>query len=79
LIADIVSENPTMHERLVASHPLGRFAEPEEVTGAVVWLATSKSSSVTGVALTVDAGYLAAQSHQRESSLPTTNESEDRQ
>ena len=59
LIADMVSENPAMHEQLVASHPLGRIAEPEEVADAIVWLATSKSSYVTGVALPVDGGYLA--------------------
>ena len=41
------------------SHPLGRIAEPEEVADAIVWLATNKSSCVTGVALPVDGGYLA--------------------
>jgi NAD(P)-dependent dehydrogenase (short-subunit alcohol dehydrogenase family) len=60
LIADMMTENPSMHEHLVASHPLGRIAEPEEVADAIVWLATSKSSYVTGVALPVDGGYLAA-------------------
>src|SRR3954452_24568637 len=59
LIADMISENPEMHERLVASHPLGRIAEPEEVADAIVWLATGRSSYVTGVALPVDGGYLA--------------------
>jgi NAD(P)-dependent dehydrogenase (short-subunit alcohol dehydrogenase family) len=58
LIADMVCENPTMHGHLVASHPLG-IAEPEEVADAIVYLATSKSSYVTGVALPVDGGYLA--------------------
>jgi NAD(P)-dependent dehydrogenase (short-subunit alcohol dehydrogenase family) len=60
LIADMVSENPALHERLVASHPLGRIAEPQEVADAIVWLATEKSSYVTGIALPVDGGYLAA-------------------
>jgi NAD(P)-dependent dehydrogenase (short-subunit alcohol dehydrogenase family) len=60
LIADMMSENPILHERLVASHPLGRIAEPEEVAEAIVWLATRKSSYVTGIALPVDGGYLAA-------------------
>jgi NAD(P)-dependent dehydrogenase (short-subunit alcohol dehydrogenase family) len=59
LIADMITENPEMHEQLVASHPLGRIAEPEEVADSVVWLASSKSSYVTGVALPVDGGYLA--------------------
>ncbi|MEN3279404.1 MAG: hypothetical protein V7607_544 [Solirubrobacteraceae bacterium] len=43
----------------VASHPLGRIAEPEEVADSIVWLATDRSSYVTGVALPVDGGYLA--------------------
>jgi len=59
LIADMITENPEMHEQLVALHPLGRIAEPEEVADSIVWLATSKSSSVTGVALPVHGGYLA--------------------
>jgi NAD(P)-dependent dehydrogenase (short-subunit alcohol dehydrogenase family) len=48
-----------MHEQLVASRPLGRIAEPEEVADAIMYLATSKSSYVTGIALPVDGGYLA--------------------
>jgi NAD(P)-dependent dehydrogenase (short-subunit alcohol dehydrogenase family) len=48
-----------MNEHLVASHPLGRIAEPEEIADSIVWLATYKSSYVTGVALPVDGGYLA--------------------
>jgi NAD(P)-dependent dehydrogenase (short-subunit alcohol dehydrogenase family) len=59
LIADMITENPELHGNLVASHPLGRIAEPEEVADAIVWLATNKSSYVTGVALPVDGGYLA--------------------
>ena len=59
LIAVMITENPGLHGQLVASHPLGRIAEPEEVADAIVWLATNKSSYVTGVALPVDGGYLA--------------------
>ena len=59
LIAEMVTENPELHERLVASHPLGRIAEPEEIADSILWLATDKSSYVTGIALPVDGGYLA--------------------
>jgi NAD(P)-dependent dehydrogenase (short-subunit alcohol dehydrogenase family) len=59
LIADMVTENPEMHEHLVAAHPLGRIAEPEEIADSILYLATDKSSYVTGVALPVDGGYLA--------------------
>jgi NAD(P)-dependent dehydrogenase (short-subunit alcohol dehydrogenase family) len=58
-IGDMITENPELHEQLVASHPLGRIAEPEGVADAIVWLATNRSSYVTGVAPPVDGGYLA--------------------
>jgi NAD(P)-dependent dehydrogenase (short-subunit alcohol dehydrogenase family) len=45
---------------LIASHPIGRIAQPEEIADAVVWLASEKASYVTGVALPIDGGYTAA-------------------
>jgi NAD(P)-dependent dehydrogenase (short-subunit alcohol dehydrogenase family) len=39
--------------------PMGRFAEPEEYIGPVVFLASDASSMVTGHVLPVDGGYLA--------------------
>ncbi len=58
LIAEMVTENPSLHEHLVASHPLGRIAEPQEIADAIVY-GSDKSSYVTGVALAVDGGYTA--------------------
>ncbi|MDQ3866762.1 MAG: SDR family oxidoreductase [Actinomycetota bacterium] len=37
--------------------PLGRFGEPEEIADAVAWLASERSSYVTGINLRVDGGW----------------------
>ena len=42
-----------------ARHPLLRFGRPEEVTEAVLYLASDRASFTTGVALPVDGGRLA--------------------
>ncbi len=39
------------------AHPLGRVADPEEVAEAVLFLASDRSSFITGVDLPVDGGY----------------------
>jgi len=44
--------------RTRATHPLGRFATPEEVARATVWLCSPAASFITGHALPVDGGYL---------------------
>jgi NAD(P)-dependent dehydrogenase (short-subunit alcohol dehydrogenase family) len=40
LIAEMINDNPELHEELTAAHPLGRIAEPEEIADAIVWLAS---------------------------------------
>jgi NAD(P)-dependent dehydrogenase (short-subunit alcohol dehydrogenase family) len=38
-------------------HPLGRFAQPEEIARAMLFLASEEASFVTGAVLPVDGGY----------------------
>ncbi len=40
-------------------HPLGRFAQPEEIARAMLFLASEEASFVTGAVLPVDGGYTA--------------------
>jgi 2-deoxy-D-gluconate 3-dehydrogenase len=44
---------------LVARIPAGRFAEPDEIAGAAVFLASRAAGYVNGAVLTVDGGWLA--------------------
>jgi NAD(P)-dependent dehydrogenase (short-subunit alcohol dehydrogenase family) len=51
--------DPGSLERLVAEVPMGRLVQPEEVAEACVFLASDEASAVTGLAMTVDAGWTA--------------------
>lgn len=41
---------------LAGLHPIGRYAKPEEVAGAALFLASHKAAFITGVILPVDGG-----------------------
>jgi NAD(P)-dependent dehydrogenase (short-subunit alcohol dehydrogenase family) len=56
---DIFAQVPEFEERWLAAEPVGRFAAPEEIATAVVWLCSDAASFVTGVALPVDGGWVA--------------------
>jgi NAD(P)-dependent dehydrogenase (short-subunit alcohol dehydrogenase family) len=52
-------EDPIKYKEFVAQIPMGRWGELEELTGAVVFLASDASSYVTGTPLFVDGGWIA--------------------
>ncbi len=48
----------TARGRTILDHtPLGRFGEPEELVGTLVWLCSDASRFVTGVVVPVDGGF----------------------
>jgi 3-oxoacyl-[acyl-carrier protein] reductase len=53
MIASIPAERRSSLEALI---PLGRFAEPSEMTAAVSFLASTEAGYITGVVLPVDGG-----------------------
>ena len=52
-------EDAERSEALLVRLPAGRFGEPEDLKGAVVYLASDASSYVHGVTIPVDGGWLA--------------------
>jgi NAD(P)-dependent dehydrogenase (short-subunit alcohol dehydrogenase family) len=54
-----VAGNPAIEKAMTDVSPMKRFAEPEEIANAVVWLCSDSASFVNGHALAVDGGALA--------------------
>ena len=57
LTAAIPANQPDRYDLISRRIPTGRWGEPEELQGAVVFLASPASNYVTGAVLTVDGGY----------------------
>jgi len=51
--------DPARRARVIASEPVGRIGNPEEIAEAVVWLCSDAASFVTGHAMSVDGGFVA--------------------
>lgn len=49
---------PEIADQIKASHPLGRIGQPMEIAEAVLWLASDKSSFMTGHEIVLDGGFL---------------------
>lgn len=60
MIDRFVGEGETEYRKaLVAKHPIGRLAQPEEMAGAVLYLASDAARYTTGISIPVDGGSLA--------------------
>ena len=57
--ADMRQSRPEVVAEIEARTPLGRFGEPEELAGGILYLASPASSMVTGHTLAIDGGWLA--------------------
>jgi NAD(P)-dependent dehydrogenase (short-subunit alcohol dehydrogenase family) len=54
-----ITENPELVKRIEQMTPMGRLAEPDEIVGGVLYLASRASAMVTGHTLAIDGGFLA--------------------
>jgi NAD(P)-dependent dehydrogenase (short-subunit alcohol dehydrogenase family) len=57
-LTQALQEDPQRSEAILSRTPLGRWGEPADVAGPVLFLASDAARFVTGVVLPVDGGYL---------------------
>jgi NAD(P)-dependent dehydrogenase (short-subunit alcohol dehydrogenase family) len=52
-------DNPAVYQAFADKIPLNRWGKPEELAGAIVFMASEASSFMTGAVLTIDGGWTA--------------------
>lgn len=53
----VMANDAQLKQDILAHHPIGRIAEPEEIAEIVLWLCSDKASFIVGAAIPVDGGY----------------------
>jgi NAD(P)-dependent dehydrogenase (short-subunit alcohol dehydrogenase family) len=56
LLQELHNAKPELKEGLRAAAPMNRYGKVEEIAEAVLWLASDKSSFITGQTITLDGG-----------------------
>jgi NAD(P)-dependent dehydrogenase (short-subunit alcohol dehydrogenase family) len=57
LIDEKTGEYTSRGQKVIAGTPMGRFGDPEELCGTVLYLLSDLSAFVTGVVIPIDGGY----------------------
>src|SRR5262249_39483846 len=58
-LTQAIVDRPELRARIEQLTPMGRLAEPDELVGGVLYLASRASAMVTGHTLAIDGGFLA--------------------
>jgi NAD(P)-dependent dehydrogenase (short-subunit alcohol dehydrogenase family) len=59
-LTQVLQDDAQRNAAIVARTPMGRWADPADVAGAVVFLCSPAAGFITGAVLPVDGGYLVA-------------------